>query len=112
MSQTRINDLPEEIMLRIFDLLPPQDLKSVMMVSKAWAEMGENPTLWTWSLVSLNTREDFHKLNINRLQLIRQLEIGDAHCLVWLGHQCQWTDQDWITDQDYTLVHVPLGSSH
>ena len=34
MSKTHLSKLPEEIMVTIFSLLPPQDLKSVMLVCK------------------------------------------------------------------------------
>jgi len=80
-------------MIKIFKLLPPQDLKSVMLVCKKWVEMGEDPTLWTWSWVTVKSREDFHKLNFRRFQFVQELEIGDD-CDVY--KDCQWTGEDWI----------------
>ena len=41
-----------------------------MMVCKSWSEMGEDPKMWTWSVVRVNSREDFQKLKIKRLQLL------------------------------------------
>lgn len=37
--------------------------------------------------------------------MIRELDIGDS-CFMWLGHKCQWTDQDWI-ELFEVLVHLP-----
>ena len=61
MSQTGITKLPEEMLVKIFSLLPPQDMKSVILVCKSWRGIGEDPTLWAWSVVEVNSREDFHK---------------------------------------------------
>ena len=36
MSQTQINDLPGEVLVQIFQLLSPKDLKSAMLVCKSW----------------------------------------------------------------------------
>ena len=68
MSLTCITDLPEEMMVKIFSLLPPQD---IMLVCKSWSEIGEDPTLWVWSVLIVNSREDFYKLDIRRFQLIQ-----------------------------------------
>eukprot|EP00092_Neocalanus_flemingeri_P010344 GFUD01011142.1.p1 GENE.GFUD01011142.1~~GFUD01011142.1.p1 ORF type:complete len:329 (+),score=72.57 GFUD01011142.1:200-1186(+) len=46
--------LPPEIFERIFQLLPPQDLKMVMLVCKRWKEVGEVPGLWSWASFCLN----------------------------------------------------------
>jgi len=86
-------------MARIFHLLPNKDLKKVMLVCKAWKDMVEVPTLWTWLEVKLNSRGDFQKLNIQRLLFIEAIEVG--YCEPWLSkffrkHVCQWKESDWI----------------
>jgi len=55
--------------------------------------------MWTWSVVRVNSREDFHKLKIKRLQLVRELDVGDqCNLYVTRGQlmECKWTDRDWI----------------
>jgi len=62
-------------MVRIFHLLPHEDLKTVMLVCKVWKDFVEDPTLWTWLEVKVNRREDFLKLGIPRLQLIETVDL-------------------------------------
>ena len=40
--------LPIEVLYRVFKMLPPKDLKNVMLVCKSWHEAADTPTLWTW----------------------------------------------------------------
>ena len=40
MSQAHISDLPEEMMIRIFHLLPLKDLKTLRLVCKVWKNIG------------------------------------------------------------------------
>ena len=46
--------LPMEMLERIFMLLPPKDLKTVMFVCKRWKEAGSVPKLWSWVVLKLN----------------------------------------------------------
>lgn len=55
--------------------------------------MGEDPSLWTWSIVTVKSREDFHKLNLRRFQLVKELKIGD-NCT--FQEECNWIEDDWI----------------
>jgi len=55
--------------------------------------MGEDPSLWTWSIVTVKSREDFHKLNLRRFQLVKELKIGD-NCK--FQEECNWIEDDWI----------------
>ena len=41
--------LPAEILEKVFCLLPPRDIKSVVLVCRFWREIGEVPRLWTWA---------------------------------------------------------------
>ena len=40
--------LPAEMLERVFHLLPPLDLKSVVLVCRWWREVGDAPVLWAW----------------------------------------------------------------
>ena len=59
--------------------------------------------MWTWSVVTVKSRQDFHKLNIRTFQLIRKLAIGDR-CSA--NYACQWTAQDWV-ELFNVLVNLP-----
>ena len=72
----QFQNLPIEIFLSIFKQLSPQDLKSAVLVSKSWQEVGEDPALWTWAVVRVDSRHDFEKFNIQRLQLLRELKVN------------------------------------
>jgi len=53
-EKDKINEkLPPEIMRQIFLLLPPRDLKNVLLVCKKWKEAGEDPYLWSWAMVTV-----------------------------------------------------------
>ena len=43
--------LPAEMLERVFHLLPPRDLKAVVLVCRWWREVGEAPWLWAWVVV-------------------------------------------------------------
>ena len=48
-SMAAINRLlPAEILERVFHLLPPRDLRAVVLVCRWWREVGEAPALWDW----------------------------------------------------------------
>jgi len=99
-------------MIRICKLLPPKDLKSVMLVCRKWMQMGEDPTLWTWSRVRVKSREDFHILSFRRFQLVQELEIGDD-CDLY--ENCTWTEEDRI-ELFEVMINLPalnmLNSMH
>merc|ERR1719319_1379150 len=42
-TMVSINTLPEEMLERVFHLLPPRDLKAVVLVCRWWREVGEAP---------------------------------------------------------------------
>ena len=39
---------PPEMLCHVFGLLPPEDLKNVVLVCRLWREVGEEPELWSW----------------------------------------------------------------
>jgi len=75
MAQKSINFLPEEMLIQIFQLLTPKDLKNVTLVCKQWREIGEDPSLWTWAVVTVETREEIQKLKIHRLQRVENVRV-------------------------------------
>jgi hypothetical protein len=83
----QFHNLPNEIFFFIFKQLSPQDLKSAVLVSKSWREVGEDPHLWTWAVVRVDSRLDFEKFNIQRLQLLREVKV---HCTGPPSQLCYW----------------------
>ena len=49
--------LPDEMLGKIFLLLPPRDLRTAVLVCRRWREVGEGPRLWPWVTVTV-TREN------------------------------------------------------
>ena len=64
MEETQIQNLVPEMMMRIFRLMTPQDLKMVVRVCKLWREMGEHPSLWTWCMVTVASKGDVEMLSM------------------------------------------------
>jgi len=94
MELTQINDLPSEMIMRIFKLLTPLDLKMAVLVCKLWREIGEHPSLWTRYFVTVANRDDLEKMKIRRLQLV--------------DHICAYTEQTCVLkDLFQTVVTLP-----
>ena len=85
--------LPAEVLYLIFCLLPPRDLKSVVLVCRLWREVGEAPGLWAWVVLRL-AMEDTEVLGLRRLQAVRELrlrgEVGGELLAAVVGHQAGW----------------------
>ena len=72
-----INDLPEELLRKIFDFLSPLELKRAMLVCMGWKVVGEDsPALWTWVWVTLNSKKDLGKLSIKRMEGLQNITVG------------------------------------
>ena len=91
------NSLPEETKLKILCLLPPQDLKTVMLVCKAWKQTGLDHTLWTWARIKLNRKEEFQKITTGRCQLVQLLVVSrDCVCDYFSSRSpCLWGEEAW-----------------
>jgi len=90
-----INNLPNEILFGIFKLLSPQDLKTAVLTCKLWKDLGEDPSLWRWSVVKLGSSEDFPKLSIPRLQVLQEIKIAHGGLIIQYCHndsvkECHW----------------------
>ena len=57
----QINQLPADVLEKIFRLLPPRDLRQVVLVCRRWREVGEAPRLWNWVTVTV-TKENISKM--------------------------------------------------
>ena len=45
--------LPAEMLQKILQLLPPRDFKMAVLVCKWWRDVGEDPVLWSWAMVTV-----------------------------------------------------------
>ena len=73
--------LPAEMLERVFHLLPPRDLKAVVLVCRWWREVGEVPALWVWVCLRV-WRENIgympEVLDSRRLQAVRRVEVWEV----------------------------------
>jgi len=74
--------LPAEMLERVFRLLPPQDLKTVVLVSRRWREVGEAPALWSWVPWFYVMEENIgympEVLGSSRLQAVRRMVVSEV----------------------------------
>jgi hypothetical protein len=89
MSQLHIDNLPNEIMFFIFSKLPPQDMKTAVLVCRSWRRIGEDPSFWTWAVVSV-TSDDFQKLKIQRFQFLEKVRVTCTGTKLIYNHFCHW----------------------
>merc|ERR1719319_738619 len=64
----------------VFHLLPPRDLKAVVLVCRWWREVGEAPALWVW--VCIRVKGENHGyikefLDSRRLHAVRRIEVRE-----------------------------------
>ena len=84
-----ISDLPGEMLMSVFSWVPPKELKNVVLVSKRWRKIGEDPSLWSGCRFTVNNRDDITKLSIRRLRYIQEICIdtrGYWHTSSQSGH--------------------------
>ena len=70
--------LPAEMLERVFHLLPPRDLKAVVLVCRWWREVGEAAGLWNWVILTVNHDNlpvMAEMLAARRLQGVRKMEV-------------------------------------
>ena len=82
MAVAGIEELPGEILERIFRLLPPRVLKVVVLVSRRWRKVGEAPLFWSWVLLptvdSGNLAVIPKMLETRRLENVREMTMFDV----------------------------------
>ena len=95
MEVARVETIPAEMLERIFRLLPPRDLKTVVLVCRRWRRLGEAPRLWAWVVLTV-TQENIsympEVLAASRLGAVKELvltHIGEDEKLLQavLEHQ-------------------------
>jgi len=73
--------LPPEALARVFHLLPPRDLRAVVLVCRRWREVGEAPALWAW-LRLLANQDNLdcmpEVLASRRLRALRRIEVWEV----------------------------------
>ena len=76
-SESVVDVLPYEIVMKILKLLPADDLKTAVLVCRRWRYLGEDPVLWTWCKVSYKAGclTEMGKLSTRRLQNMQYLRV-------------------------------------
>jgi len=101
-TSIHIHNLPAELMTMIFQMLPPEDRKSIMLVCKAWMKVGGYPRLWSWSVITINSKLDFHKLKAQRVQLIQKIKVKRCEHLLNTGDCPKWKT---CLAELFTIIH-------
>jgi len=102
-SPTHISVLPNEVVYKILQDLPPQEVKSAVLVCKSLREMAEEPRFWTWAVVRVNTKDDLQKLKIPRLQMLQEIDVTQ-------GSHCGTTDEfTWIKEKGLADLFQVIG---
>ena len=68
-----IESLPPEMMLKIFKMLEPRDLKESALVCKQWNNIMDNSGLWRWCTLKLHNLSNLMKLKMKRANFIENI---------------------------------------
>ena len=74
----KVNILPEELLLRIFEYMSYKQLMAVVLVCKRWRLIGETPTLWSEFPITVTNWNQAAMpmiLKYRRLQLLKEIRI-------------------------------------
>ncbi|KAH7941386.1 hypothetical protein HPB49_012859 [Dermacentor silvarum] len=74
----QFNDLPVELVLKIFTYLPQFWLATIAQVCERWKELAFDPCLWTEVRINLRDMESEQQVRevLNRATLIRKLDVS------------------------------------
>jgi len=106
-SQTHISVLPNEVVVSILQHLPPQDLKSAVLVCKSLREMGEKPIFWTWAVVKVTTKDDLQKFKRPRLQMLQEIDVTQGSHGGATGAQSNWIKEEGLADLFEIIGEIP-----
>jgi len=106
LSQTHIGDLPNEVVFSILQYLPPQEMKSAVLVCKSLSEMGEKPRFWTWAVVTVNTKDDLQKLKRPRLQKVQEIDVTQGS-RIGTEVECTWIKEKGLADLFQVIAEIP-----
>jgi hypothetical protein len=96
MEATVVSVLPAELLGKILEWLPAEDLVEAVLVSRRWREMGEAPGLWAALVPCLSIRPaNFHSavemLGVRRFEHLRELKVTSQDLVHLLTHRvCRW----------------------
>ena len=66
-----ISDLPEELLLKIFKFMKPQNLLETAQVSKTWSRVSRDEKLWQKIILTWKTLTEIENLDLHITRLIR-----------------------------------------
>ena len=57
--------------------------------------LGEDPRLWTWTVVKISNMEDFQKVNIRKLSMLQEIKVPHQcdHARPWNDVECNWMEE-------------------
>jgi len=102
-----LNDLPSEMLLKVLELLGPRDLKAAVLVCKLWRALGEDPRLWTWTVLKICNMEDLQKVNIRRLSRLQEIKVPHKCFLRNVGVECIWKEEIKVNEVFKAIVKIP-----
>ena len=73
--------LPPEVLIQVFYLLAPRDIKAAMLVCRLWREVGKAPSLWSWVVLRLylgNQTDMLEFLETWRMKNVREVRVRKA----------------------------------
>ena len=82
-TTTGINDLPPEIMMKIFEMLNNKDLSNAVSVCSRWRDMGE--CLWNWDDILVVEKVDLDMLEIKRVEHVEEM---------WIEYDDDWSGEE------------------
>jgi len=85
-----MNDLPGEMLVRLFGLVSLEDLKNIVLVNRRWRQVGEEPILWRKCVLTIHNKEDINKVKIRRCRRIRNI--------------CVQPSKDWDEKTDWEVL--------
>lgn len=105
-SLTHVSVLPNEVVFKILQLLPPKEVKAAVLVCRFLRKMAEEPRFWTWAVVKIDTKGDLQKLKIPRLRMLEEIDVTQG---THSGTQveCTWIKEEGLPDLFQVLDEIP-----
>ena len=71
--------------------------------------LGEDPRLWTWTVVKISNMEDFQKVNIRKLSMLQEIKVPHQcdHARPWNDVECNWMEE--ANELFKVIVKIPTG---
>jgi hypothetical protein len=68
-----IESLPAEMLIKIFQILEPRNIKETSLVCRHWNDIMDSSGLWGWCKLKLYNLDDLVKLEMRRAQYLEQI---------------------------------------